>query len=237
MQKKVSDTLAQRKKAQESFLELKKAEQNAAASGGQTPPPPEKKPMTRKEKLANFWFYHKWALIAGVAFALVLAVTVRQCATRPKADLTVVLYSNEIVADQNADLLQEYFETLCPDFNGDGQVRVTIINCTYETGVSTGEYQLAKMQKLQSEIGFDSEAMLYLTNQEGYDYVDSISDADVLGDPRPFPTQITQEYVLKTAVPCPDLWVSVRNLAGTKWESDAAALEAQSRAQQVFAQF
>ena len=67
--KKVSDTIAQQRKARQDFLELKKM-QSGEMDAGPKPSETEIKPQTFKEKAENYWFHHKWHTIGGI-FAIV----------------------------------------------------------------------------------------------------------------------------------------------------------------------
>ena len=70
-EKNKNETIEQQRRAREEFLKLKKIQQ------GELPAEPKPSdvaivPKTREEKLSNFWFHHKWHVIALVFITVVL---------------------------------------------------------------------------------------------------------------------------------------------------------------------
>ena len=78
---KKSETLAQREKAQRDLIELKKMQAGEIAPG---PKPSEDavEPKTFKEKVVNFFYHYKLAVIAGVFGAVVLGILIGNLITR-----------------------------------------------------------------------------------------------------------------------------------------------------------
>lgn len=169
---KKSDTLSQRDKARRDFLELKEMQRKAAEEGAteHVAYSDEIKPKTFWEKVKHFWYYYKKAVVAIALAVAVLTWMTVSCINKKDPDLKIVIYDNRIVADMYIPYIEEYFEKHCPDYNGDGEVKVSVINCTFETGKSTAQYQNTMMQRLQSLIVTDEECMLIITGEAGYDY-------------------------------------------------------------------
>ena len=63
--KKVSDTLAQQRKARQDFLELKKM-QHGEMDAGPKPSEIAIEPKTFTEKVKNYWFHFKWHTLGTV---------------------------------------------------------------------------------------------------------------------------------------------------------------------------
>ena len=214
---KKSETLRQRDKARKDFLELKRMQQenennnteHVAYSG-------EIKPVTFGEKVSHFFYYHSVAVVLViVAIAIVAFVTV-SCLNRVAPDLKIVVYDNRILADMYVGNIEEYFEKICPDYNGDGKVCVSVINCTYETGVSTAQYQNTIMQRLQGIVVTDTTCMLVITSEKGYDYFTNYINGMVLTSPLPLPPSYYSECATDKDLPIPDgMTVYCRDISET----------------------
>ena len=172
---KKSETLAQREKARKDFLELKAMQAKAQEEGAREHKPYENeiKPKTLGEKISHFFYYHWRAVIIVALCLIVVTFATVSCINKKKSDLKIVIYDNRILADMYVPEIQDYFAQFCKDYNGDGEVNVQVINCTYQTGSSTAQYQNTMMQRLQSVIVTDSECMLIITGDLGKKYFDN----------------------------------------------------------------
>ena len=73
-------------------------------------------------KLDNFWYHHKWKVIAAVFAVFVLSVCVFQSCTREKYDVQV-LYAGPYAytAQEKANVSDELEKVLTKDFDGNGE--------------------------------------------------------------------------------------------------------------------
>lgn len=193
MSNKKSETLKQREKARKDFLELKamQKENEGNEEKERVPYEGEIKPVTFLSKLSHFWYYYKIPLMFIVMAIAVVTFICIECMGKVKSDITIVLYDNRVTADFYIPAMEEYFEQYCEDINGDGKVKVTVINCTYGAGTSTAEYQQQKMQKLQSLIVTGNEYMLYLLSQNGYNYITTYISEDFFDSNTPLSDDFT----------------------------------------------
>lgn len=155
-----SDTIRQQKKAREDFLELKKMQ------SGEITPSFEShahSPKTFKEKSDNFWFYNKFTVFGVVFLIIVLAVGIVQCNSRVDYDLSITLYTATPFGDEQTDKISKYFKKYCQDVNGDDEVNICTINCSYADG-GNRELMQAKDTKLQSILVSEPEAMLFIVD-------------------------------------------------------------------------
>lgn len=174
MEKK-NETLEQRRKAQAELLKLKKMQ-----SGELAPPP---KPselageMTKEEKRENFWFYNRGKVIFAVIVAAILAIMITQCATRPVYDGEVVLFTYDYYYSDHITLLEDYFSLFFEDKNGDGKVKVDVINCAYDKNITVNNpTNQNTAQKLQTILFAQREKVIFLLDEESFNYLDSILD-------------------------------------------------------------
>ena len=174
--KKESETIRQQRKAREDFLELKKMQSGESSA----PPPPSAEailPTTFSEKLKNFWFYNRF-IVLGVAFLLIVfAILFNQCVSRIDYDICVTVYTSSPVGENDLQRMAEYFEKICDDINGDGEVHVQIINCSFSKN-SNRQLSIAANQKLQSVLVAEYKAMLFITDDYTLDYMQSISSEE-----------------------------------------------------------
>ena len=226
MDNKENDTLRQRRKAQESLLELKRMQASNEIEKEHKPYENEIKPEGFFAKLANFWEYYKAVVIGVVICAVIITVCCVQCASREEDDLRIVLFNNNIVTDSQTLMLEDYFEAICEDYNGDGKVNVTVVNCTFQTGSSTADYQNLKMQRMQSLIAVDTKATLFITSSETYNFVDGLTEDGFLSDYTPLKEEIYDYVKDDMGVPPPeDLVISIRKIEGTRFENKQEAIE------------
>lgn len=183
--KNKNDILEEQRKARQEFLELKKMQH------GEMPAPPKPSetavlPKTPKEKWNNFWYQYKWYVIAITAIVAILSVLTVQCATRTKYDLEVVYFTYTAVLDEQTSAVADYITQYAKDTNGDGEVNVQVINCSYsKTSVDT-QYQYTMMSKLQAIIAGDQNALLFITDEDSYKYLNELSDDTDIFEGEPY---------------------------------------------------
>ncbi|MBQ7726523.1 MAG: hypothetical protein IJT66_05195, partial [Clostridia bacterium] len=160
--KKTNEILEEQRRAREEFLKLKKMQHGEMKA----PPKPSEVailPKTPKEKIANFWFQYKWYVTALTALAVVVAVLVAQCASRVSYDLQIVYFTYQAAIDEQTGEVAAYFEDLAEDINGDGEVHVQVVNCSFEKESGNSQYGYTMMTKLQAMLAGDESAMLFIT--------------------------------------------------------------------------
>ncbi len=229
MNKKESETLSQRRRAQQSKIELLKM-RSQEKSEEHIPYQNEVKPKTFKEKAINFWEYYKTAVISVLVAAVILSVLVVQCSNKKEDDLKIVIFDNEIVLHSQIAKMEEYFANICGDINGDGEAVVTVVDCTFGTGKSSAEYQQTKMQKLQTLIAADETAMLFITSSDTYKFIDELSlDKNLLSEP----IYLNNEFYEKCCAGAylrEGLTISARKIKDTLVENNKTAIEYNARA-------
>lgn len=170
-----SDTLSQQRKAREEFLELKRIQNGEVAA----PPKPsdfEKKPQTVEEKAKNFWYYYRWWVFAFIFIAAVMAICISQCVSRENYDLTVTVYTSDYISDKSCEKMSGYFEKYGDDVNGDGEIHIQVINCSYSKGENK-QLLLTNNTKIQAIITANYDALLFITDDTTYEFLNSISDS------------------------------------------------------------
>lgn len=221
-QKKESDTLRQRKFAQQEFLRLKKMQQGELDAG---PKPSEvAAPLTFGEKLKNIWYHDKFAIAVVGILVIAIALLVTQCATKTKYDATVVVFTYEITGDPNCAKMGEYLKPYCTDINGDGEININVVNCSLNDNDENNDYNYTNRSKVQSLLATDASALLFITDDDSYEYLMGLSDEIPLfeGEPIEFKDDFYKYCVDESGFyeTPDDLRISCRTISGTAIEDD-----------------
>ena len=75
--------------------------------------------MTTAEKLKNFWYYHKFHVLAGVLALLFVLLTISECMKNKVPDISIGYISGEYRDNLK---LEEEFEKVIDDLNDDGEI-------------------------------------------------------------------------------------------------------------------
>ena len=184
-ERKTNEILEEQRKARQEFLELKKMQNGEMKA----PPKPSEVaivPKTPKEKWDNFWFQYKWHVVAIVATAVVLAILITQCATRTDYDFEIVYFTYNRVLDAQTGKIADYIQNYAEDTNGDGEINIQIVNVSITKSSTDVQYQQTMMTKLQAMIAGDENAILYITDNDSYQYLNEISESGALLEGEPF---------------------------------------------------
>ena len=96
---------------------------------------PEKpRQLTRKEKLANWWWYHRLHLAIGAAVLAVLAWLAADMLGRTLPDYQIALVTSRYIPDEVTAELGEALAALGQDLNGDGETVVQVTGYQLELG-------------------------------------------------------------------------------------------------------
>ncbi len=170
------DFLEEQRRRQRELVAVRARRQNPDAAAPVEQAAPEV-PLTPSAKLKNFWFYYKYFLLAGVFLAGVLAVGITQCVTREKFDTQVVLFTYNTYTTSQIDAIEVELEKHGTDLNGDGIVNIQIIDCAYGENELFDQTQ-AKATKLTATIASNGEALLFITDDKTYEYLNNLFDTD-----------------------------------------------------------
>lgn len=166
--KKTNEIVEEQRRAREEFLELKRMQMGEMPTG---PKPSEEAvaPKTFSEKVKNIWYHDKYPILGGLAACIIIVILVAQCCTRVKPDLQMVVFSYTAISDASCDKIAALAEKYCDDINGDGKIKVQVVNCSFNENGDT-QYRYTVMQKLQTMIAAGSDTVLYITDEKGAAY-------------------------------------------------------------------
>ena len=83
---------------------------------------PQMKDETRK-KVDNFWYYYKFHVLIGAFLLFMVVVFVKDMLSKVDYDYDIAFVTDYMIADEDSQALQSYFEANAEDLNGDGEVQ------------------------------------------------------------------------------------------------------------------
>lgn len=156
-------------------LELLKMKQGIISESEIIPEEQEEKPapapLTFKQKIANFFYYHKWHLLFGAAAACLLTFMIVQTFSRDTPDIKVLLIETVRGSGLSSRTTQveRALEQYCPDFNLDGKVHVDVTGINLGVVETDGQYYLTQMMTFDMEL--TGESCIVVSDKNFYDYM------------------------------------------------------------------
>ncbi|MBQ4119399.1 MAG: hypothetical protein IJD45_03315 [Clostridia bacterium] len=225
MSEKRNEIMEEQRRAREEYIKLKKMQQGELQPQAK-PSELAVTPKTFREKLNNFWYHYKiHTILAGFLIA-VLAVSVTQCATRPKYDFGVLYFAYETALDTQTQAIADYFEKFAEDINGDGEVNINVINCSVNDS-NKDPSRFTMFSKIQAILASEETVSVYVVDQKAIQYFDDALDISIFTEK---PTPLGDEFYKKTAIANytlpKDLSVGLRAIKGTTFEESEKAMQA-----------
>lgn len=131
--------------------------------------PDEQKPLTPKEKRANFWYYNKWKIAGGLLLAVVLGIFIADVVGKVEPDIDIAVVCQRGIPDAVANRLGDALVEagLVPDLNGDGR-QVVVVN-QYNLNFDEGEQvdyatQMASSVKMVTDLQVGQSVVFLMDN-------------------------------------------------------------------------
>ena len=146
--------------------------------------PDEEKPLTPKEKRANFWYYNKWKIAAGLLLVVVVGIFIADVVGKVEPDLNIAVVCQKGIPDAVTNRLGDALVEagLVPDLNGDGRQMVTVnqYNLNFDEGEQV-DYatQMASSVKMVTDLQVAQSVVFLMDNPALMDeYYDCFSEAN-----------------------------------------------------------
>lgn len=128
-------------------------------------------PKTPKGKWENFWFYHKWHVLIGLAVAAVVGFCVFDIVTKVHPDYDGMIVTADMVPYEYTQELDKVLLTYADDINEDGKLRVGA-EAMYIGGEDddVSEITSTYLMKVRVLLGDDT-TKLIIMDKETYDRI------------------------------------------------------------------
>lgn len=134
-------------------------------------------PLTKKEKTANWWYYHKWHVIIGIVLLLCVIDLVKTMLGigEVKPDYQIAYVGTNSLPDETVSQLENLFTSIGEDFNQDGTVTVQINQYASNNTDDNSEssyYQYASEVSLISDIQANESFFFLMEDPESFEEAD-----------------------------------------------------------------
>lgn len=92
----------------------------------------EKEVITKTNKVANFWFHHKWKVIIALFIVTVFTIGIVWALQRPEYDVEIAYFGPVYLKSQPFEDTMEALVDAMDDFNGDGERLINFVPTTYQ---------------------------------------------------------------------------------------------------------
>jgi hypothetical protein len=129
------------------------------------------KPDSPKSQWENFWYYHKWHVLIGIAVILLAAFLIHDLTSRVNPDYQIGLITQTMYSTEVTDSLESQIARYGTDLNGDGKVVVQVNSYVMEDGSSSGtvdmNVQAAGFIRLTADLD-DGSSMIFITDDASF---------------------------------------------------------------------
>ena len=123
-------------------------------------------PNTPHKKAENFWYYHKWHILAALMAVIVLCFMVHDFLS-PKVDYEIGMITSKYYPQEVVTLLEDNIAKYAEDLNGDGRVIVRINPYAITSDIDDPELRLANQVKLDSDLA-SGISLLFITDEDSF---------------------------------------------------------------------
>lgn len=133
--------------------------------------PVETKPQTPKSKWENFWYYHKWHMVAAAFLLFLVLFGVYDIVSRENPDYEIGLITQDTYPTDVTDALEAQLAACGKDRNGDGKVTVRVNVYPAGGGTSGGtedpNVKMAGYVKIASDLS-NGTSMIFITDDASF---------------------------------------------------------------------
>ncbi len=172
------------KKLEQERIALMKAKQGIV-SQEEIPPaePAVQKKYTVKEKISNFFYHYKIAVIIGVLAVALSFFLIHDFVSRVDPDIIVMIIKQDDFLMNNTDAVASALEKYCADYNNDGKIKVDVMySPSYTENSNSAElyYNQAYQTRLVAEFQSDT-VVMFIGDEDTCKYL-GIDDGSVTAD-------------------------------------------------------
>lgn len=171
--------------------------------------------MFTKDWWEYFWMYYKWHTLAVLFIAIVVTVSVVQCAQTPKYDLQADFISETFFSDEQKTALEQLMSDHISDASGNGKNEAFVLNLNMAASEDVQMNQ-AMQTKLFLEQGY-SESYVFIGSK---DYIGWLASAEIFSPASEWASGETGNYISlagcsaleNIGIDTADLYIAVRSV-------------------------
>ncbi len=76
----------------------------------------------------NYWYHYKWHTLGGLFVIFLISITIFDMTSNVKSDIDIALVSPKYLDVQTLNSMEEELEKISGDYNGDGEVNVSVFH-------------------------------------------------------------------------------------------------------------
>ena len=220
--KRMNETLREQRRAHAELLELKKANSGEITLKNEHPIA-DAMPKTFGGKLKNYLYHYKIAIIIAVVVVALATFAIVDAVNRVKPDIELVSYSYNRVLQEQIDCIAELMLPYCKDINGDGEIKLTGINCSFDKGPSVSEIEYSSSTHFHTLISGDPQAILFLLDEASYQHLVDVNEGKTFieGEPLRLNEELYATVKEKTGYELPKgLMLCYRSIKGSIIEKE-----------------
>ena len=124
----------------------------------------------------NYWYHYKFRTIMGALLIAIAAVAVHSVVTMPKYDYNVYLFLSKDTVLNIHTAIAETAAQYGEDLNGDGEVKVKVIDCSFSPTNTTDS--VGKISMLTAELSL-ANGYIFITDEYRFDYIKNTMQVDL----------------------------------------------------------
>ena len=234
MANKRNDIVEEQRRARQEFLKLKQM-QNGEIEPEAKPSEIAVMPTTFGEKLKNYWYHYKFHTIMAAFVAFLIAFVSVQCATREKYDISIMYFSYTPAAPAQITRAEAYFEKIAEDVDGNGEVNVKVMDCSFNSELRDMQYKHAAFSKVQAVLSAEASTVLYLVDAPAREYFDNALEMNIFkGDLIKMGDAFYKETAKENLTFPKDLTLGLRVIEGTAFAGKEEAEKAFASAEKLY---
>lgn len=139
---------------------------------------------TGKKTWKNYyWFYYKWHMLAALVLVLTIVICTAQCVMKVDPDYYVLFYAQNYYTDEALQEVTDELQKYSEDLNGDGNVKVMAVNCTF----SNNDTQRINTVRQQALLQMTTDnTCFWVMDKSGVELYYNNDDIDIFAKPTGF---------------------------------------------------
>lgn len=141
----------------------------------------EKPKFGTRKWFENYWYHYKWHTIIGLFIVFIIVSLVHDILTREKYDAELMITGQTYVTSTPAGRIALLLEQYCGDYDGNGEIKVNVVDNIFPSDMAQAEMMMAAQTKLMVELS-DGRSMVMILDDYTYDMINQSSEGNFFAD-------------------------------------------------------